>query len=261
LNPRSYRRAFQKYILSRVSPPRANSQAPFEPTNTIREKAYSKFRQFRFSFISGYYSQLMKSNSTSAFALLEFYRTTGKQIWEESLSQWCESALNVFCTDGKVFREYYPTIDQRSVLSVTPAFILSDVICDVAWWIPTYKQYLPKIKQILSYQWDQRMANGLIPVYEGADFAHLDNQIDLAISFRKYAELSADTKFLERSQELTMRAIALHYSPDGYLTYSGEVPRKIIDPKYNGLLLKGMINLLTIEQPSYPKLVDLFKDR
>jgi len=78
----------------------------------------------------------------------------------------------------------------------------------------------------------------------------------------KFIEMRAQGfSYKAMSVELTRRAIELHYSPDGYFTYSGNVAKNVIDPKYNALLLKGFVNLLTIDEPLYPQYYSLFKDR
>ena len=85
----------------------------------------------------------------------------------------------------------------------------------------------------------------------------------LRTQFRRYAELSGDRLYLDRAREITEIALKVHFTTDGYRTYSGEVAGfNPIDPKYNALVLKGIINLLTLENRKiYPDLRDLFKDR
>jgi hypothetical protein len=85
----------------------------------------------------------------------------------------------------------------------------------------------------------------------------------LSISLRRYGELTGDDRYLRRSAELAECVIREHYSPEGYFTFSGEINNNLIDPKYNALLLKGMISLLTLDQSLYqnPDLYSLFKDR
>ena len=218
-------------------------------------------QRLRFWMTSGWYSQLMKSNSTSAFTLLEFFLASEDHFWLETLSRWCDSALEAFVDAGRVFMEFYPVTGMKRAASVTPAFILVDVLCDAAWYVPEFRRHLPKIREILDYQWADRLPNGMVPWQDHGNFAHIDSQVDFSITLRRYAELSTQSSYLDKSIKLMEDALLVHYSPEGYLTFSGEVTRNAIDPKYNALLLKGMIHLLTIDQPLYPKLRNLFKDR
>lgn len=221
-------------------------------------------RLLRFYEINGQYSQLMKSNSTCAFTLLEFFLATGDRFWVDNLSRWIESAVQGFCSDeGVVYFEILPRIGRRRNPGVVPAFILVDVLCDSARAIPELRAYLSTAQKILDHQWANRIENGLVPLHEGGRLAHIDSQVDLSISLRRYGELTGDDRYLRRSAELAECVIREHYSPEGYFTFSGEINNNLIDPKYNALLLKGMISLLTLDQSLYqnPDLYSLFKDR
>ena len=212
--------------------------------------------------LNGYYSQLTKSNSACAFALLEFYLATGEELYLHALDSWLEAALGGFCEGGKVYLQLYPASNFRKrEPGAAQALILVDLICDASFYLPAFRKWLPRAKEILDYYLEDRMDNGLIPYHVGGEYAHLDSQVDFAISLRRYGELNQNAHYLELSANLVQKALQQHYTPDGYLTYSGKVGKNVIDPKYNALLLKGMIHLLTLHQPLYPDLVDLFKDR
>ncbi len=225
------------------------------------------FEDFRFyRRQNSLYSQLMKSNSTCAFTLLEFYRVTGDNTWLEALLKWIRSAIQHFCDHGKVYMEVVPKSGMRRDASITAAFILVDALCDTIYFAhdaiqDDKERLLSIIEEILEHGWENRLGNGLVPYHAGAKFAHIDSQVDFAISLRRYAELSGITLYKERSIELMMRALQLHYSSEGYYTFSGEVAENVIDPKYNALLLKGLAHLITIDAPLYPEYYSLFKDR
>ena len=203
----------------------------------------------------------MKSNSTCAFTLLEFFNATKDQYWEECLKRWLENTLATFCLNGKIYADYFPKMKLRRDAGVTPAFILVDVICDAAWFIPEFRKYLPKAEEIINYYWERRLPNGLIPYHDEGVFAHIDSQVDFSISIRRFAELSEKSEYKNRSIELSEKVISSHYTSEGYVTYSGIKPLNNISPKYNALLLKAFINLLTIDEPIYPQHYSLFKDR
>lgn len=256
----------QKKILSRSFPARRNSK-PLTVVGPCRTRVLkSLVKQFLFYSINGLYSQLMKSNSTCAFALLEFYKATGDEFWLQSLIKWIVSATENFCDNGKVYMEFVPKSRARRDAGITPAFILTDVICDTVYFAEDYvAQYKDKFmsvaEEIIDYAWQSRLENGLIPYRDECDFAHIDSQVDFGISLRRYAQLTGQQSYRDKSVELTKRALELHYSPGGYFTYSGNAPKNVIDPKYNALLLKGFANLITIDEPLYPHYYSLFKDR
>jgi hypothetical protein len=259
------KKLIQKKILSGFFPVRRHSKPPTVVGPCRTRVLKSLVKQFLFYSINGLYSQLMKSNSTCAFALLEFYKATGDEFWLHSLIRWILSATENFCDNGKVYMECVPKSRARRDAGITPTFILTDVICDTVYfaedYVAQYKdRFMSTIKEILDYGWHSRLENGLVPRYDGGDFAHIDNQVDFAVSLRRYSELSRDQTYKAKSVDLTQRALELHYSPDGYFTYSGNKPNNVIDPKYNALLLKGFANLITIDEPLYPHYYSLFKD-
>lgn len=259
-------RLIQKKILSKSFPIHRHSRPP-AVTGHCRTRALKNLvKQILFYSINGLYSQLMKSNSTCAFALLEFYKSTGDDFWLQSLVKWILSATENFCENGKVYMEFVPKNKARRDVGITPAFILTDVICDTVYfagdYITRYKdRFMSIVEKIIDYAWQNRMENGLVPYRDGGDFAHIDSQVDFGVSLRRFAQLTGRQSYKDKSVELTEKALEMHYSPDGYFTYSGNPPKNVIDPKYNALLLKGFANLITIDEPLYPNYYSLFKDR
>ncbi len=260
---------WQKNVLGKFPPTHRHTKALGTNKDHKRNLLSYTAQKVRFAFTSGYYSQLMKSNSTPAFALLEFYRATGEKFWLEHLEAWIEKALLHFCekdslgkNTGRVWGEFHPlaSISQRDS-GIVPAFILCDVLCDSAAFVPDLRKHLPNVKTILDFYWSKRLKNGLIPQTEIAQFSHLDPQIDFSISLRRFAELTQDSAYLEKSIQLLEAALREHYSENGYLTYSGKVDTNTIDPKYNALVLKGLIHLETKNQSLYENMHSLFKDR
>ncbi len=256
----------QEKFLSRAFPSQRGSRPPgvVGPCRTHLLKSFVK--QFIFYSSNGLYSQLMKSNSTCAFSLLEFYKTTGDQFWLQSLLKWINSAIENFCDNGKVYMECIPKSRVRRGAGITPAFILVDVICDTVYFAENYiapykNKFMSVAEEIIDYAWRNRLDNGLVPYRDGGEFAHIDSQVDFGVSLRRYAQLSGQRAYIDKSVELTKRALELHYSSEGYFTYSGNVSKNVIDPKYNALLLKGFANLVTIDEPLYPRHYSLFKDR
>ena len=260
------KRNIQKKLLSNFSPIRRYSMPPPPFGRGIGYALKAILKKVIFHASNGLYSQLMKSNSTCAFTLLEFFKATNDNLWSDTLLKWINSAIHFFCDQGKVFMEVNPKSGVRRDAGITPAFIIVDVLCDTLFFaVDLFKndkeRLLKKAKNILDYHWDNRLENGLLPYHDNGLFAHIDSQVDFAVSLRRYFELSGDEDYKHKSIKLTKRVIDQHYSPDGYYTYSGEITDNVIDPKYNALLLKGIINLITIDDPIYPDFYSLFKDR
>ncbi|MBN1457810.1 MAG: hypothetical protein JW912_08160 [Sedimentisphaerales bacterium] len=256
----------QRKFLSGLFPLRKSSKPLLVAGRGTKHIPKGLVKQMIFYGTNGLYSQLMKSNSTCAFALLEFYRVTKENFWLENLIKWIDSATKNFCQNGKVYMEFVPRSRNKREAGVVPAFILVDVLCDAVFFaehaISNRKNELFSVaKEIIDYQLQNRLKNGLIPCYDDGDFAHIDDQIDFGVSMRRYGELSGQDRYKAASIELTSKAIEQHYSCDGYFTYSGRKPSNVIDPKYNALLLKGFINLMTVNESIYPEHYGLFKDR
>ena len=256
----------QEKVLAKSFPLRRSGKSLSITGRGMKQIHKGILKKIIFYATNGLYSQLMKSNSTCAFAILEFYKTTGEKIWLESLIKWIESAIKSFCENGKVYMEFVPKTGTKRDAGVVPAFILADVLCDTVYFagqaIPDKREkFLSIAKEIIDYHWRNRLENGLIPCNDGGDFAHIDHQVDFGLTLRRYAQLGPDDEYKKKSIELTQTVIARHYSSNGYFTYSGNKPGETIDPKYNALLLKGFINLVTIDKPLYPKYYGLFKDR
>lgn len=215
----------------------------------------------------GNYAQMMKSNSTPAFSLLEFYRATGDESWLAHLDRWIQGVDRWFLDreSGKVWSEVWPDSSRHGVSATSSAFIFVDFICDYFMFTKRGAELLPRAEKILDQLWSRRNADGLIPVDESSGLCHLDNQIDVSISFRRVGEILGRKDLMDRSEDLIRSALRRHGTPDGFLSFSGKVPEKAarhIDPKYNCLVLKGMIHLDTLgKEKIYPDLQEIFQDR
>ncbi|MBI4665124.1 MAG: hypothetical protein HY751_01805 [Nitrospinae bacterium] len=256
------KKGLQKLVFHKNRPVTIYQTEPvFEKGRGAKALAVYAIERYRFETASCWYSFLMKSNSTAAFALLEFYQATGAGEWLAALDSWITSATANFVKDGDVYMEWHPKSGLIKDPTVTPAFILADLICDSVAAHKDFARFMPVVKSVLDRQMERRLANGLIPYKEDGSPAHMDSQVDFSISLRRYAELSGDETYATASTTLVETAIREYYTPEGYRTYTHGPNRDHIDPKYNALFLKGMINLLTKGQPIYPKLRDIFKDR
>ncbi len=262
LTPRSsIGKLLRKHLFRNRNPAGIYAAEPAIPSERrLKSMAVYLVERFRFETSSCWYSFLMKSNSTPAFCLLELYLATSDNFWRDALCRWINSATKAFHDSGKVYMEYHPANGTKKSPSVVPAFILADIICDASA-LAGVTGYLDTVRDILDHQLGQRIDTGLIPMSENSQTAHIDHQIDFAVSLRRYGQLSGDESYSKKSMRLTKTVLEEHYSPEGYFTYSGQEASSVIDPKYNALALKGMINLLTHDSPIYPGLRDIFKDR
>ena len=102
-----------------------------------------------------------------------------------------------------------------------------------------------------------------------SDINHIDNQIDFAISLRKLGEITNNSDFKSYSFKLVENTLKMHRSDEGFYTHiyqdgkNKNLQKNTIDPKYNGLLLKGLVHLEEKNADIYNNkyLIDLFKDR
>lgn len=211
----------------------------------------------------------MKSNTTPVFALLALYEKGASPFCMEAACKWISGATRHLVSDqGGVHSAWYPD-GSRGATSLVASFILMDVLCEAYRVLSGPREWLTLAEKIADHQLNQRWPNGLIPMSEDAEWDHLDSQIDFAIALRRLAEIGGRAELREESFAFAENALALHWSKSGFCTHlnrSGTVlklPFNTVDPKYNGLALKGLIHLAERHGLIYdsPSLADLFKDR
>jgi uncharacterized protein YyaL (SSP411 family) len=210
----------------------------------------------------------MKSNTTPIFLSIGLYTRTQDPKWRHRIERWFKAVQSLLtCPDG--VRAAYRNGDDGGPATLVASFISIDAACDTYWFVnrdPNLLEFAERVaRSCLAWRWD----NGLVPMSPAADRDHLDGQIDFAIALRRIGELKQDEEFLDASTALLEAALTLHETPAGYCTHVRrdgsvvELPRNTIDPKYNALVLKGLVSLATLDQDIYgsPDLQDLFKDR
>jgi len=217
---------------------------------------------------SGHWAQLMKSNTTPAFTMIALYETSGDPIWRDRLMRWIDAVTSrMVCVDGvqAVWRPKGPAVAPTLVAG----FILIDVLCDVYWRVAKVQRLITTAERIATDCLSWRWHNGLVPMTRGGRWDHLDGQVDFSVSLRRLAELTGKAEYHEAAQHIAEAAMAYHWTPEGLATHVDEagrirhLSRNMVDPKYNGLALKALINLQTLGRRAYgdPMLMDLFKDR
>lgn len=229
-----------------------------------------KAKSFIFNyFSSGNFAVLMKSNTTFIFLLMELHQLTKDEKYKSAVVNWINTVSEKLYKNGIVFGTYYSN-GKTAHGNLVNSFIFVDVLLDAYFLIEKNPDYLKLAKQIIDNRLKDRWENGLIPINLSADKNDIDNQVDFSISMRRYGEAAGDKAYLEKSLQLMEKTLKIHKADKGYyrrVNSKGQGLNKdkvnAIDPKYNGLLLKGIINMLTIEKNMYnnPVLHDLFKDR
>ena len=218
---------------------------------------------------SGHWSQLMKSNTTPVFTMIELYKLTKNEYWRLQVNLWIESAIEKFIDKEFIPYTYWYTSNKKRIPSLVSGFIFIDVLCDAFMFVKKERKWIDiavKISQkCLSWSWE----NNLIPMGPHTNFNHIDGQIDFSISIRKLSEIIGDNKLRNHSFTIVEEVLNSHNSEEGFYThiYKGGgvkyIGENTIDPKYNGLLLKGLVHLEEKNKNIYDseKLIDLFKDR
>ncbi|MBL7196745.1 MAG: hypothetical protein ISS47_01450 [Candidatus Omnitrophica bacterium] len=219
---------------------------------------------------SGYFVQLMKSNTTLIFTLIELYKLTMNEKYKAVVINWIGEAIDKMYCDGIVYGIFYPLTGKRNDTGLTNSSIFIDVLMDTYIFLDKNSKYLELAKKIIDTRILNRWDNGLIPMDIGSDRTHLDNLVDFAISIRRYAEISDDNSYKDITIDIMKNTFKLHKGDKGYYTNVNMKGEPInlgkvnaIDPKYNGLLLKGIVNILTMDEKIYDNryLHDIFKDR
>lgn len=217
---------------------------------------------------SGHWAQLMKSNTTAVFVMIDLHQRSGKRIWAERVGRWIAATEEKMVRADGVHGCYRPRFGTGPA-TLVDGFILIDVLCDAWGRMERNPAYLNLAEQIALSCLTWRWRNGLIPMAPDAPRDHLDGQVDFAISLRRLGELTERPEFLTESRRLTQCALQMHRAEVGLCTHVDEsgrqvrLPHNTVDPKYNGLALKGLVHLDTLGEKIHgnPTLTDLFKDR
>lgn len=246
---------------------RAGRFSRHQPSNSGGFKEEKRNLKFNW-FTSGIYVQLMKSNTTFIFTLISLFNRTAKEEYRQAIVKWIQAVKQKMISNGRVYGFYYPG-GKMEETKLPNSFIFIDVLMDTYFFVNRDEAYLDLAREIIDTRLDGRWRNGLIPLDFDAPMTHLDSLVDFAISIRRYAELSGHSSYLDYARDIMDKTLDIHQGEEGFYTHvnsSGEpvvVSNHTVDPKYNGLLLKGLVNLLTLDQSIYAhtELHDLLKDR
>ena len=218
--------------------------------------------------LTGNYVQLMKANTTIAFTLILLYKKTSKNIYKREISNWISQVNKTLIHDFEVYG-YFSEKNGISDSSLVNTFIYIDVICDYLTFVEYDLTMIKLVNNIIKRRIKQKLVNGTMPHQYKGNVSHIDTSLDFAISIRRFGEIINSDFYITESINIINSILICHKYKFGYATYvnnNNDILNKdevnCIDPKYNGLLLKGIISIINKDtkiQNSF--LHNLLKDR
>jgi len=244
----------------------ANAQFYYLNKNGLKNKLLEKTAYTLLQLPTGALFQFMKANSNFVFALITAYRETGYNKYKDAINRWIDSVLTKMYSNGMIYGYWSPNgVAKKPTL--TESFVMIDILCDTYNFVEQNSNYLNTASKIadtwLALAWD----NGLIPDAPDRVKNHLDNQTDFSISLRRLSELTGNKKYSEAGRQIFESVLLHHKTENGYVTSiqmnGSHTPNSNVSPKYNGLLLKGIICWMNEYTQIYcdPHFYDLMKDR
>ncbi len=218
---------------------------------------------------SGSFARLMKSNTSPFFALLALADVDRSADWHAAAGRWLDAACARLESAGAV-RGVWTPAGPEGPPTLLDAFILVDALCDAYWRLAPEPRWLDAALRIAAFALGRRRPDGLIPSVPDGETAHIDHQVDFAVSLARVAQLAGRADFARAAYALIAAIVERHATPTGFATHVGRDGKPVlsgrrneVDPKYNALLLKGILLAETIDMPIYGDAarMDLFKDR
>jgi hypothetical protein len=215
------------------------------------------------------YSRVMKQNSTLIFTLIELYKINKSFEVKEAIEWWISNVIDKLIIDYTLYGEWYP-INYLKDDNLTHTFIFIDIISEYLSFInPKDKKLQDLTIKLIDKRLEGLNDDFLIGVNLNKSICHMDTSLDFAISIRRFGEIIRNLNYINLSKKIILSILKFHKHNSAYATNYNinngivELNRNTIDPKYNGLLLKGIIALenfnTIIQENNY--LHDLFKDR
>jgi len=218
---------------------------------------------------SGSFARLMKSNTSPFFALLALAEFDRSADWRGAAGRWLDAAC-ARLEDAGAVRGVWTPAGPEGPPTLLDAFILIDALCDAYWRIGPEKRWLDTAVRAAEFALRWRRPDGLIPSVPDGETAHIDHQVDFSVSLARVAQLAGRPEFARAAYDSIVAIVDRHATPAGFATHVGRDGKPVlsgrrneIDPKYNALLLKGILLAETIDTPIYGDAarMDLFKDR
>jgi len=243
-----------------------NAQFYYLNRDTIKNKVFESMVYMFLQLPTGALFQFMKANSNLIFALITGYRITRQTSYRRAIKRWINSIVEKMYSDGLVYGLWHPLGNCRNP-SFTESFVMIDILCDTYHFVTQDMDYLEMARDIADRWLYEQWENGLVPDIPRGKRNHLDNQTDFSISLKRLSELTGYEKYKEAGRAIFESALKYHKTEDGYVTSVSINGKSVIgspiSPKYNGLLLKGIICWNNEQRKIYsdPEFYDLMKDR
>ena len=239
--------------------------------STIKTIAKKIVNFYYYHIQSDNYTFLFKDNSTFIFTLIELYRKTSDIRYKDLIEKWIESVKNLLIDDNVLYGQFLAP-KKKWDTSVNHTFIYIDILIDYYCFIEKKESYLDLVKKLIDKRVVLDNGEAFVLTKLRSSIMRIDNSIDLAISIRRYGEVVNSKYYTDISVNIILTTLKYHKTNIGFCTLIDKKyltdakinnKSKIIDPKYNGLLLKALICLLTVDKSIYEskELHDLFKDR
>lgn len=217
---------------------------------------------------TGSYFQFMEANTNFIFALISAYRLTGEERYRKAIEKWINAVREKLFRNGMIYGVWYRN-GKATNPTLTESFAMIDVLCDTYSFVSKNPEFLDFAGEIADTWLLQQWPNGMFPSVPGGLYDHIDNQTDFSIALQRISELTDEKTYSEAGRHCFLSTLKYHQTEEGYVTSvtkDGKVmPGAVVDPKYNGLLLKGIINWIEEEKGikiyETPDLHDLLKDR
>lgn len=243
-----------------------NSMFYYRRRTTLREVIKETINYHLLRCPTGFHLQFMKANTSFIFALICAYRLTGDGGYRKAIEKWINVVREKLFRDGIICDDWKSDGTVR-IGTLADNFIMIDLLCDTYSFASKKAEYLYFAKEIANTWFTHQWPNGLFPSVPGGVSNHIDHQTDFSIALRRISELTGEEMYWKVGKRCFLSTLKHHHTKEGYVTSvtkSGRIrPDSVVDPKYNGLLLKGIINCLEEKQKIYEtqELYDMLKDR
>ena len=212
----------------------------------------------------------MKYLSNTAYAILEIYKATRKDIYLNLLKE-IKTALQTYALDENHRIVEFDRNGTKAIQSKTAHLVQNFPIMDWAadcFYFTKDESFLTFAKQIADAWLPlQEAQTGLIPFSTKSQETDLDTLTDTSMAFMKIGELSGDQKYSEAGKRIINGILTYHRKPElkGYVLMvnakTGEVTCNDLKIKFICLFLKAII-VLDEQKPIYgTSLYELTKDR
>ena len=205
----------------------------------------SQVGDFLFNLPFSNYIKLAKQNSNLIHAFIRAYKISSDKKYLNFVLKWHTDFTKNMYFNGRCSSFYKYKNNRRSVKLSHNHPILE--VCLELYILTGGKRFLDMAVEIAEYWLSIKLPNNLFPAFEDKNYAFIDDQTDMLVSFVRLSALLEEDKYLYQANALFENIIEGHLTEDGLTTYSGTRSGKpvepVIHPKFNGLFLKAGIAL------------------